>query len=215
MPPNRLPAAIVAALLLVACAAGGAASAGKAGAKPARPAVETLPASRGGQDVVGGAMPPLAFDRWINPEGAGPVETVGHVTLYRWWTNECPHCEKTLPAVEQLRQKYGERGLRVVAVYHPKPPRDVKDEDVRKWARALGYDGPVALDVDWSELGRFYLSTGRRAATSASFLVDRRGVIRFAHPGPRFYPSDQKADAAHDADYRLLERAIDAVLAEP
>ena len=177
--------------------------------------VLTAAGSRGvreGQDVVGQKMPPLDFDRWLNTKNDKPLDTAGHVTLYRWWTDGCPHCEKTLPAVEKLRQKYGARGLRVVAVYHPKPPRDVSDELVRGAAKGFGYGGPVALDLDWSELKKFYLSTGERSATSASFVVDREGAIRLAHPGPRFYPSDDPADAKEDADYRAIEKAIDTLL---
>src|SRR5688500_10942552 len=166
--------------------------------------VETLPASRGGQDVVGKPMPPLEFDRWPNRDGAnGGRDAAGQVTLYRWWTDGCPHCEKTLPAVETLRKRYGPRGLRVVAVYHPKPPRPVSDEHVLRAAEALGYHGAVALDADWSELKKFYLDTGRRAATSASFLVAPDGVIRFAHPGPRFHPSHDPAEATENRDYVL------------
>jgi thiol-disulfide isomerase/thioredoxin len=188
---------------------------GMADQEPRTPGkVETLPKSRGGQDVVGQRTPTLEFDRWINGDGDEPVETRGRVTLYRWWTDGCEHCEKTLPAVEALRGKYGPRGLAVVAAYHPKPPRPVADKDVRAAARALGYDGAVAIDLDWSELKRFYLSKARREATSASFVVDRDGVIRFAHPGPRYFPSGDAADAEHDRDYRLLERAVESLLAD-
>lgn len=176
--------------------------------------VETLPASRGGQDVVGKVMPPLDFERWVNTEGGKPAETKGRVVLYRWWTNECLHCEKTLPAIELLRKKYGFNAFTVVAVYHPKPVREINDGDVRRWARELGYTGAVAVDADWSELKKFYLAKGRRAATSASFLVDQKGVIRFAHPGPRFFPSDEDAEIEHDRDYRLLDKAIAALLDE-
>jgi hypothetical protein len=35
------------------------------------------------------------------------------------------YCQATSPAVETLRKKYADRGLKVVAVYHPKPPRSV------------------------------------------------------------------------------------------
>jgi thiol-disulfide isomerase/thioredoxin len=165
-------------------------------------------AAADGQDVVGRTMPPLHFDRWVNTDGGKPIETAGKVTLYRWWTDGCAHCEKTLPAVEALRQKYGPRGLQVVAVYHPKPPRDVSDADVKAWAKGMGYAGPIALDLNWSELKRFYLDKARRNATSASFLVDRDGVIRFAHPGPRFDPSDDPADARENADYRRVEDVV-------
>jgi thiol-disulfide isomerase/thioredoxin len=169
-------------------------------------------AARDGQDVVGTKMPALHFDRWINTDGNRPLDTSGKVTLYRWWTDGCEHCEKTLPAVEALRKKYGPKGLRVVAVYHPKPPGEVKDANVRAAAAAIGYDGAIALDLDWSELRKFYLDGAPRDATSASFLVDREGVIRFAHPGPRFYPSDDPADAKENEDYRKVEEAVRALV---
>ena len=168
---------------------------------------------RGGDDVVGQKMPPLAFDRWLSTDGNRPLDTDGKVTLYRWWTNGCPHCEKTLPAIEALRRKYGPQGLHVVAVYHPKPPRQVGDEEVAASAKALGYGGPIAIDLDWSELKKFYLDTGDRPATSASFLVDQGGIIQLVHPGPRFYPSGDAAEAAEDADYRRVEAAVKRLLA--
>ena len=167
-----------------------------------------------GQDLVSSKMPPLHFDRWLNTKDGKPVETGGRVVLYRWWTDGCAHCERTLPALERLRQKYDAAGLAVVAVYHPKPPREVSDRFVLDAARAFGYGGAVAVDTDWSELRKFYLSTGERPATSASFLVDRKGVIRLVHPGPRFYPSNDAADAREDADYRRIEQAVAALLGE-
>ena len=157
-------------------------------------------------------MPPLAFDRWLNTAGGRPLDTGGHVTLYRWWTVGCEHCEKTLPAVEALRRKYGPKGLRVVAVCHPKPPGEVDDSVVLAAAKRMGYGGAVALDLDWSELKKFYLDTGERPATSASFLVDRDGVIRLVHPGPRFYPSDDPADRSENADYCRVEEAVERLL---
>jgi thiol-disulfide isomerase/thioredoxin len=168
--------------------------------------------ARDARDVVGRKMPVLSFERWINTPDGKPLDTGGKVTLYRWWTDGCEHCEKTLPAVEALRREYGPKGLRVVAVYHPKPPHAVKDEDVRGAAGAMGYDGPIALDLDWSELKKFYLDTGRRDFTSASFVVGADGVIRHAHPGPRFYPSDAPADATYDRDFRRLKAAVERLL---
>ena len=131
-----------------------------------------------------------------------------------WWTTRA-RSAASLPAIERLRQRYGQQGLQVVGVYHPKPPRPVKDEAVLAAAKRIGYTGPIAVDPLWTELRRLWLSTGDRDATSVSFLVDREGTIRYVHPGPDFFPSTDPADARQDADYRDVERAIQALLAEP
>ena len=176
--------------------------------------VETLPSSRGGQDLVGKPLPELQFDRWLNTPGGKPVEVSDSVTLYRWWTDTCPYCAATLPSIETLRAKYGPLGLKVVAVYHPKPPREVKDQPVLAAAERIGYAGPIAIDADWSQLRKVWLTAGRRAATSVTFLVDRRGTIRFVHPGVEFFPSDKPEAQQENSDYLLIDRAIGVLLAE-
>ena len=174
-------------------------------------AIETLPASRGGQDRIGKKFPKLTFDRWLNPPPASPKPKA---TLYRWWTDTCPFCAASLPGIEKWRRTYESKGLRVVGIYHPKPPRAVDDESILKTAKALGYHGPNAVDEDWSALQKAYLSTGERSATSVTFLVDRNGVIRFLHPGPEFFASDDPKHARANRDHQLLEKAIEAVLGE-
>jgi thiol-disulfide isomerase/thioredoxin len=175
----------------------------------------TLPSARGGQDLVGTRFPKLDFDRWIRrDERAGSGREPARATLYRWWTDTCPYCRASLPAVEMLRRDYADKGLRIVGVYHPKPPRDVDDKDVIATARRFGYGGPIALDEGWSALDTAYLSTGPRRATSVSMLVDREGVIRFVHPGPVFFPSDDPQHAIQNDDYQRLKQAIDVLLGE-
>jgi thiol-disulfide isomerase/thioredoxin len=178
-------------------------------------AIETLPAWRGGQDLVGKRLAKLELDRWIRPQPpVGPKTQRARATLYRWWTDTCPYCRASLPAVDLLRREYGPKGLRVVGAYHPKPPRAVDDEAVLAAARRLGYGGPIAVDEDWSALDTAYRSTGPRRATSVSLLVDGEGVIRFVHPGPVYFPSDDPDHVDENDDYRRLKRAIEVLLGE-
>jgi hypothetical protein len=76
----------------------------------------------------------------------------------------------------------------------------------------MGYGGAIAVDESWSQLEKFYLSTGDRGATSITVLVDELGTIRFLHPGPDLFPSTLPTEARQNADYRLLEGAVDALL---
>jgi len=167
-----------------------------------------------GSKRIAAPLSPGAFSRWINTGKENRAIGPGAVTMYRWWTNTCPYCESSLPAVETLRKDFAKRGLAVVAVYHPKPPREVSDATIQKSAEAIGYAGPIAVDLDWSVLKKFWLSTGRRSATSVTFLVDAKGVIRYIHPGPDFFPSDKPEDAQQNADYATLREAVVKLLDE-
>jgi thiol-disulfide isomerase/thioredoxin len=173
-------------------------------------AMKPMPQTPAGEDVLGDPLP-LDDLRWI----AGNAETVidsDKVTLVRWWTNACPFCESSLPAINDLEREYGDRGFQTVAVYHPKPPRDVPNDTVIETAKRIGFDGPIAVDDDWAVLRRAYLDTGKRGATSVSFLLDAGGAIRYVHPGPELRPS--KDDPALQAQYDEMREAIEALLAE-
>jgi hypothetical protein len=91
----------------------------------------------------------------------------------------------------------------VVAIYHPKPPRDVTPEAVRESARAIGMPGALGIDRDWKVLERWKAGE-KYDFTSLTFLVDRKGKVRYVHPG-----GEIRADEA-----RALEQRIDALLAE-
>ncbi len=174
--------------------------------------VATLPPERGGQDLIGTRFPDLRFDRWFRHADGATAAPDTKTTLYRWWTDACPFCEASMPAIEQLRREYAEHGLRVVGVYHPKPPRSIPDEHILAAAERLGYSGEVAVDEDWSALRRAYLSDADRSATSVTFLVDAEGTTRFVHPGPQFFPNDEPADAQANEDFDLVEGAIRSLL---
>ncbi len=184
--------------------------------------IEALDAERGGQDLVGKRFRKPKFDRWLDaaadrppkPKPKPKPEPTPKATLYRWWTDTCHYCRASLPAIETLRREYGPKGLDVVGVYHPKPPGAVDDDDVRRTARQFGFAGRIAIDDDWSALRHAYLSTGVRQATSVTFLVDADGVIRFLHPGPVFFRTDDPDFAVENDDYTKLRNAIATVLRE-
>jgi hypothetical protein len=124
------------------------------------------------------------------------------LTLVRWWTDTCPFCADTLPALDTLRARFGPRGLAVVGMYHPKPPRDVTDDVVREQARAL------AVDADWTKLADLQARGATRQATSISVLVDRAGKIVWFHPGPRLHPAQGELHRAAGAEFAQLGNLI-------
>jgi thiol-disulfide isomerase/thioredoxin len=131
---------------------------------------------------------------WIDAQ----PDLKGKVTLVRWWTSGCKLCVASAPALAELEKKAA-----VVAVYHPKPPRDVSAEQVRDFAKRIGMPGTLAVDRDWKVLDR-WMAPEKRAFTSLTFVLDRKGKIRHVHPGGSIEPADAKE----------LAQQIDALLAE-
>jgi hypothetical protein len=138
-----------------------------------------------------------SFDglRWL--DGAAP-DLRGRVVVVRWWTVGCKLCSTSAPVLAGLAGKAS-----VVAVFHPKPPRDVADPDVRAWAKEIGMPGTLAVDRDWKVLDR-WKAPSERDFTSLTFLLDRKGRLRHVHPG----------GTITEEEGRDLGRRIDALLAE-
>jgi hypothetical protein len=100
-------------------------------------------------------------------------------------------------------------------MYHPKPiHRPVTSDLVRQAADELGFRFAIGIDRDWSILRRWWLDGAPRAATSVSFLIDRRGVIRYVHPGPAYHFEVLNGDGRPRADFLELQDMIEKLLAE-
>lgn len=123
----------------------------------------------------------------------------GKVAVVRWWTNGCPFCSGSAPALNELSRK----NVVMVGVYHPKPPRDVTADQVRGWAKDIHMPGALAVDRDWEVLRRWE-GKEKHGFTSLTFLLDKKGRIRHVHPGGEVTAEEGKE----------LSRKIDALLAE-
>jgi len=176
---------------------------------------KVVPASREGFGVVGRKAPRLRTKEWMNTPDGGPPEILGRPRLIRFWMSDCNYCKATTPALNALHRDYAGRGLTVIGVYHPKPvPRHVPFDQVRLAANRLEMSFPVTADNDWAYLRKIWLTGKPREFTSATFLIDAKGVIRYVHPGPDFFRSDDPAKARQNRDYLELRAAIEAVLSD-
>lgn len=167
-----------------------------------------------GEDRLGVPAPPLKLSGWLHSPPLEMDQLRGKVVLIRWWTDGCPFCAATAPALKQLNEKYGSRGLRVIGIFHPKPAGDWSVERMRVATRQKGFAFPVALDGDWTALNRWWPDLEKRGWTSVSFVVDKRGIIRYVHPGGEFHESRDANHARCDRDYKDIESTIERLLNE-
>lgn len=117
----------------------------------------------------------------------------GKVLLVDFWATWCPPCKAAFPRLDALYQKHRASGLEVVAVS--------EDDDQAK-AAAFVTESNVTFTIAYDDDGKAAEAFGVQAMPT-SYLVDRRGIVRYVHPG--YHP-----DEAGQIEAELTE-----LLAEP
>jgi peroxiredoxin len=146
-------------------------------------------------------------EQWRNSEPLTLESLRGRVVLVRWFmSTECPYCTATAPALRAIHEEYAARGVVVVGLYHHRGPTPFDVDRYDAYVRRYGFTFPVAVDVNWTTLERWWLRGHRRDFTSVTFVLDRRGRVRAIHPGGSF----AKGTPSHAA----LRGALDTLVAE-
>ena len=78
--------------------------------------------------------------------------------------------------------------------------------------RLFGFEFPIAQDNDWEVINAYWLGDEKRSYTSSSFLIDKKGVIRFVHDGGEYYLSEDNKDP--NLAYLTIDKKIRELIAE-
>jgi len=157
--------------------------------------------------LVGTKPPEWTTKDWHNSPPLTLRELRGRVVLVRFFMGTaCPYCSATAPSLKKLHHEYAPRGLVVVGLYHHRDDGALVPGQLDGYVKSYGFDFPVARDPEWKTLDRWWL-TRDREFTSATFILDREGVVRGVHPGPRFEPGD--------AHYEAIRNLVEKLLATP
>jgi thiol-disulfide isomerase/thioredoxin len=172
-----------------------------------------------GDDLIGSAALPLRFDHWLNSEPLSLQDLRGKVVLVRWWTDTCPFCASSAPALRALHEEYAGRGFTLIGVFHPKAGRDdpLDIARVQRAVEARRFAFPVAIDWNWREgtLKDWWLTGPDRPATSVTFILDKSGTIRFIHPGMEYHDaSGSPGHAMCVDDMGRIRAMIEQLIAE-
>ncbi|MFH6767284.1 redoxin domain-containing protein [Gaetbulibacter aquiaggeris] len=172
-----------------------------------------------GDDRIGIKAPPFKFDGWLNSIPLTLEDLKGHVVLVRWFTDTCPYCASSTPALRQLYEEYTDKGLKMIGVFHPKAGRDdsLDIPRVERVVEARDFKFPIAIDWDWRNktLKDWWLTGPKRPATSVTFILDRSGVIQFIHPGMEYH--EDNGSELHTmcvSDMGRIRAAIERLIAE-
>src|SRR5437588_2885641 len=134
-----------------------------------------------------GELPSLGdATAWLNSPPLSAADLRGKVVLIDFWTYTCINWLRTLPYVRAWVEKYQEHGVVVIGVHSPEFPFEHDIENVRRAAKDMRVDYPIAIDNDyaiWSAFDNHYWP--------ALSLVDAQGRIRSHHFGEGAYEQSE------------------------
>jgi cytochrome c biogenesis protein CcdA/thiol-disulfide isomerase/thioredoxin len=140
---------------------------------------------------------------WLNSQPLSLEGLRGKVVLLDFWTYSCINCLRTLPYLRSWDDAYRDDGLVIVGVHTPEFAFERDRGNVEGAVERLGVRYPVALDNDygtWNAWANRYWP--------ASYFIDRRGHVRFAHFGEGAY--EEKESVIRDL---LAEPELEAPVA--
>jgi thiol-disulfide isomerase/thioredoxin len=170
-----LAGAILAPMMAPAAAAG-------------NPAASPLPIE-GELPSLGGAV------EWLNSPPLTADGLRGKVVVVEFWTYSCINWLRTMPYVRAWAERYKAQGLVVIGVHSPEFEFEKEIANVRRAAKEMNVDFPIAVDSDhavWRAFGNEYWP--------ALYFIDAKGRIRHHHFG--------------EGEYDRSERVIQALLSE-
>lgn len=151
-------------------------------------AATLLPAAAG-TPKAGDPLPKIAS---LIPEAKLPA-TAGKVVLVDFWASWCAPCKASFPVLNRLQSQYGAKGLVVVGVSVDEEAAKYKEFAAKKAASfALVHDSAHKAAEAFSI-----------ATMPTSFVVDRKGIVRFVHKG--FHGAKSEAEYVKQIEALLAE----------
>ncbi|MBI2389429.1 MAG: redoxin domain-containing protein [Deltaproteobacteria bacterium] len=136
---------------------------------------------------------PVVTTRLASGASFRAADAKGKVLLLDFWATWCPPCKAAFPRLDALYRKHRADGLEVVAV-----SEDDDDAKAAAFAKEANVTFTIAYDDDGKAAEAFAVQS-----MPTSYLVDRRGVVRYVHAG--YHP-----DEADQIEAELTELLAEA-----
>ena len=118
------------------------------------------------------------------------AEQKGKVVYLDFWASWCTPCRQSFPWMNELKQRYGDKGLKIIAIN-----LDKSREESRPFLDATHPEFTIAFDPE----GRI-AETYQVMGMPSSYIIDRDGRLHHSHVGFR------------DKDKAALEQQIEGLL---
>jgi peroxiredoxin len=168
----------------------GCGSAPPAARKGAAAATTGAAVKAGAHPLLGSAVPNFAAAS-VNGKGRTTVQpNAGKVLIVDFWATWCEPCKKSFPKLEDLYVRYRASGMEIVAV-----SEDDANDGLTVFGDSFGAKFPLVWDS-----GKAIASRWQPKSMPSTFVVDRKGIVRFVHFG------------YHDGEEAEIDREVKSLL---
>ena len=125
------------------------------------------------------------IEAWFNTPGNQPLTMAslrGKVVLVDFWAYSCINCQRSIPHIKDLYNRYHTDGLEVVGVHTPEFAFERDKNNVISAADKLSITYPIAIDNMTSTFNNF-----RNQYWPARYLIDATGQVRYFKLGEGDY----------------------------
>ncbi len=116
---------------------------------------------------------------WSYGSGYSINDFKGKVILLDFWTYTCVYCLRTLPTMDKIKKKYGEKGLIIISIHSSEYEFAKNVNNIKKAISTLSISEYVTgfdtKNKTWEEYGNSYWPK--------HVLIDKEGFVRYEHPG--------------------------------
>ncbi|SEM18026.1 Thiol-disulfide isomerase or thioredoxin [Bosea lupini] len=154
---------------------------------------------------------------WLNSPPLNADALRGKVVLVNFWTYSCINWRRQLPFIRAWQSRYRDDGLVVIGVHSPEFAFERDIGNIRRAARDMEIDYPIAVDNDHSVWRAF-----GNNAWPAIYLIDAQGMLRHRFLGEGAYDQSEavirdllrEAGATVGEDKALVKAAGQEVAAD-
>jgi thiol-disulfide isomerase/thioredoxin len=124
----------------------------------------------------------IGIDQWFNSDPLKISALKNKIVLIDFWTYSCINCLRTLPHMNHLQEKYGDKGLVIIGVHSPEFEFEKNPQNVAAAIKRFGIKYAVAMDNEmrtWDNFSNRYWP--------AHYLINKSGEVVYTHFGEGKY----------------------------
>jgi len=123
---------------------------------------------------IGDPAPPLSVKKWVNGAPVSLESAKGKVLVVEFWATWCQPCRQTIPHMNRLHKKYGDKDVIFAGI------TEEDEATAKKYMETMAMDYHVGLD-DGSKTNAAYMK--QVPGIPHAFVVDKEGRVAWhGHP---------------------------------